>query len=207
MAAGCGKEELCFSVYQDFTEDFCNEIGEYMERAYRRMPAAVLHPADDLSVVLQDLADAGGRVVVAHRGDAAGAMAGVLLVAPVEAGWQIKECLADDEAVAEGLRKYAAAECASGQALCDEDFLVQLRVIRVFDALKLYARIHPETSLSLSVRGDVLSGHEEPVGYLIANGQCTRLEQPAPGAAEYEVAGLPELLFPQGGPYMHLMLN
>lgn len=207
MAAGCGKEELCFSVYQDFTEEFCNEIGVYMERAYRRMPAAVLHPADDLSVVLQDLADSGGRVVVAHRGDTAEAMAGVLLVAPVEAGWQIKECLADDEAVAEGLRKYAVAECASGQALSNEDFLVQLRVIRVFDALKLYARVHPEIRLSLSVRGDVLSGHEEAVGYLIADGQCTRLEQPAPEALEYEVTALPELLFPHGGPYMRLMLN
>lgn len=194
------------SEYAAYSDGLCSRLAEFMEDAYLRMPAAVLHPETDLEVVLQDLFLAGGRVFLASKKEG-GACAGVLFAAPVTGGWQVKECLPAGSEVAQWLRRTAAESLCPGFPLQEESFLVQIRVIRVYDALKLYARIHPEADFCLEVSGDVLAEGSETKRYLIRDGQCTSVDPSVRVDRSCTVAELPQILFSQGGPYMRLMLN
>lgn len=188
------------------SDELREEMADFMEQAYRRMPAAVLHDADDLQVILQDLSDSGGRVWMA-RGESNNRLCGVLLVLPQDKGWLVKECLATDRTVAARMKETAQKELCPEKELAEETYCTQIKVIRVSDALKLYARVHPEADFTLEVTGDSLSGNAAPATYLIRGGQCTRLETCGPADCRYTVEELPRLLFAQGGPYMRLMLN
>ena len=192
--------------HTQLSEAACEEMVDFMEQAYRSMPAAVLHDKDDLQVILQDLSDSGGRIWVA-RNDGSQRLCGVLFLMPQNKDWLIKECLAANSVVADELKRAAQNELCPEKGLMDETFYTQIKVIRVFDALKLYARVHPEADFTLEVTGDLLAGDAVPAVYLIRNGQCSRLEQGTHADRSYTVEELPQLLFEHGGPYMRLMLN
>ena len=82
-----------------------------------------------------------------------------------------------------------------------------MKVIRVFDALKFFARLHPDADFVLTVTGDVLSESQKPHTYLIRHGQCSLCPSVESAQHSCSVEELPNILFPQGGPYMRLMLN
>lgn len=197
-------ENLILKVYQKLTSELCTEIADFVEQIYRRMPAAVLHDASDMCVVTQDLFDCGGKVLLARNADN-GRILGVIFAQPNQQGWVVKECLSVDEAVERRLREYAASEW--GGIWNNECFLVQVKVIRVFDALKFFARLHPDADFVLTVTGDVLSESQKPHTYLIRHGQCSLCPSVESAQHSCSVEELPNILFPQGGPYMRLMLN
>lgn len=189
------------------SETACEEMVDFMEQVYRSMPAAVLHDKDDLQVILQDMSDSGGRIWLA-RNESSQRLCGMLFLMPQKnKDWLIKECLAANPVVADELKRTAQNELCPERGLMDEAFCTQIKVVRVFDALKLYARVHPEADFTLEVTGDLLAGDAAPAVYLVRNGQCSRLEQGAHADRNYTVEALPQLLFDHGGPYMRLMLN
>ena len=85
------------------------------------------------------------------------------------------------------------------------DFFGMTRIIHVGDMLGVYAQLHPELSLTMSVTDELLT--ENNGHYRLEGGKCHRLTEPCPSAEAYTIAQLTHRLLTEENPLMSLMMN
>lgn len=184
----------------------------YLDTQLRQRGNGILHTPEDAAVVMADLLLGGGQLLVAYREER---IVGLAFAVPEEAQVCFKELLADDEEARQSLLHEAAyiykVETVAYVAPAEPKnacLLGMARVIRAADVLAVYARLHPEQTLRLSLTDDDALPANQGF-YTLQGGTCVREETPAFDAIyeTYTPYALADLLLRDEHFYMSLMLN
>ena len=81
-----------------------------------------------------------------------------------------------------------------------------IRIVDAYQALQLYARLHPDADLKLRVTGDDVAPFNN-VYFTVSAGRVFQTEEPDESALKITIASLAELIFSEMDATMTLMLN
>lgn len=185
-----------------------DEVFDFFHAQLKKREVAVLHPLDDLMVIMADLALAGGSVWVGRRD---GAIVCLAFAVMHEGKLMLKELLSVDARMEESMvgELIALTACRSVEYPSAEGTPLELgmaRAINVKHLFEIYALTHPKASAVLHVVGDAHIP-ENNGGYRIANGRCERMEAVPHTAVQLDISGVMKWLFASHNPHMSLMLN
>ena len=233
-----GYETIFFSKFikggnlaldKDFSlqVELCEEVDEYIYNyLYDRMlalPSAVLHNYEDLSIVMDDIKLAGGKIVKASRNDS---ICGVSFAVPVEKDVIIKAIIADSGAIKDAmfskLLNYFNADSTVYRTFQGDDLLPygMARVINVDSLLSLWAKANSDRTICINLLGDI--GIPQNNGlYIITNGKCYHYDnrfmahqsgneeviKALDRVEEYNINSVVKLLFENLNPYISLMMD
>lgn len=202
------KCDLIFSeldLLKNGLDDVCDFINQQLSTHW----ASILHPLQDMKIVLSDLQLSGGQAWCVRTDD--GMLCGVALVIPVDGEVIIKELLAVDNQVEDAIidfifRHYSVSR-AEKLSPCG-----MVRVINAFGMLGAIARTI-ENKLAVEIYGDdVITGNNGL--YVISDGVCRKTETVPEYSRDADVSyqrihisSLPSWLFRDMQPYMSLMLD
>lgn len=204
---GCHPEEYsCHVSSANFQID--ESPLAYLRVRMQERAMCVQHPLRDLRAVVDDMHLAGDTLWEVRRGDVLVALA----ICRNEAdGTLLRECVFDDEVACHVLIDTIAAHYGRTEVdVLDTtglvgDYFGMARVIDAEAMLVAYAALHPELLLTLNVTDELLQ--ENNGCYRLAEGQCRRLAETAPGAETYTVAQLTHRVLTEENPLMSLMMN
>lgn len=200
-----------FTVHLSMPDNRLDEWQSYLDTRLRRVPFAFLHDADNLRAALANVFLSNGCVAEARTD---GRCCGLLIAAPIADGLvMILEQFADSDDIAASL-KHAARTALDEEGVCViQRNTVMLRVINVIEALRAYARLHPDVHMLLRITGDEHIPENNGL-YALRGGLCEKVsekddcpENSPDSCKEIPVGSLPALLFPDKGPYLSLMNN
>ena len=210
----CDADKVVCEVYTAMHE-FEPVLGDLqfdLDVFLRRVPYAVLHDETDLYTVCADLFLGNGCVVVA-RCD--GHCVGLVWAVPREGKLWVLECFSVSAVVENILYKQVreAFGFAGNVAMIRQENRGQLRVIHVYEVLKLYARQHADTAGRIRVVGDEDITENNGV-YVWGDGQCRKEGYGAFCCSEsggvcrsIHIRELPGMLLEDACPYLGLMMN
>ena len=191
-------------------ENVDNAVYSFFHEQLLRRPCTVLHTADDLQLILRDLALSGGRCL---RIDAQGCLVGLAFCVPGEGDeWVVKELVGTDTCPPDVVLQQVGRVCRAGKVTgCLPPSVAprewgMARVIRVEEALGHYARLHPSGTWLIQLTGDT-DLPENNGYYRLSGGRCRRGFL---SSAEFQTFTVPQLtawLLEGLSPFMSLMLD
>lgn len=196
--------ELCSLPMSDYDE---LEFYDLFDNMLRRKRNTILHTPDDLRIVLADLQLAGGSIWLGKR---EGRVESIAFCVIEGNSLGVKELLSTSSRMAESMIAALMEHFSPELMYCtgvghQQVELGMARIVNVPKILQLYALVHPEVELHISVEGDSFipsnNGH-----YCIAESGCERLDVPHPKSRIYGIPELTRLIF-GNNPYMSLMMN
>lgn len=185
-----------------------NDCLAYLRAKMQERPLCVQHPISDLRAVADDMRLAGDTMWVTRRGDNTVALA---ICRNETDGTLLRECVYDDKEAHDALINAIASHYGRTELDVldttghEGDFFGMARIIHAEDMLGLYAQLHPELSLTLSVTDEQLT--ENNGHYRLEGGKCHRLTEPCPSAEPHTIAQLTHRLLTEENPLMSLMMN
>lgn len=187
--------------------EYSTAIQHYIDKKLKEKQSAILHPKEDMEVILADLALVDGRVITVERG---GEIVGLSFVWMKEGVTYINELMADSTEIEKELYhnlftgKIDKIHTIQASTLQEGNPLGMLRIIDFKRVLDVYAGSNPEVSLQFNLTDPLLK--ENSGCYDITKGTCSK----GPIKAGIEYKTIPELtkeLFLPLSPHMSLMLN
>lgn len=182
------------------------EVFSFFHSQLKSKGVAVLHTVEDWSVIVADLALAGGSVWMGMRD---GHPVGIAFCLMTDGWLHVKELLAVDrrmeESMVEELMEHFEPERVTIPLGGEQVELGMARIINVPATLELYALTHPNEEIYLSVEGDEMipenNGH-----YHLKEGHCYRMETAHRLSRLTDIPSLTRMVMAEH-PHMSLMLN
>ena len=194
-------------------EHHFEEVYRYFDKKQRKRTFALLHTADDLNAVLDDLQLSGGQLFIASK---EGKICGLAFCVSKEENTEIIEFFADDTETEENLLLYIGKNYAPAPVLrlCPVSnngnsphiHLGMARIIHAEAFLKAYAETFPAYSGNFYISDKQLpanNGH-----YHLENGKCIVSSETILSPSNVtDIHQLTEILLKPLFPYMSLMMN
>ncbi len=187
--------------------EYSREVQHYLNRKLKEKRSAILHPEEDLQVILADLSLVDGRVITLEKGSE---IEGLAILWKKKNRIYINELLTDSEEIEKELFYYLFTkdidEIHRTQASTQEEGkpLGMLRIIDVKQLLDLYASANPQNSLQFNLTDPLLA--ENNGFYSLKDGICNK-SSIQKGVPQKTLIELTKELFIPLSPHMSLMLN
>lgn len=193
-------------------DEYKKEVYAYMNRKLRERDFCIQHTEADFQVILSDLRLSGGHLFTLNQENTIVALA---VAYPDDKGkWYIGELLSDNVEWSSLLLQRICEEIkvltlevltppAEGQTY---QLQGMARIINAKAVLDLYAAIHPELELNISLTDEQINANNGY--YYLNNGKCMNSAKRLPGShLALTIGELTEKVFAASRPYMSLMLN
>lgn len=195
------------------TQEYKEEIYEYLNRKLRERAYCIQHTAQDFQVILADLRLSKGRVFTLLNPERS--IVALALAYPEGNGcWYIGEIVSDTaetntillQRICEMLNIRSVKVLTPPEGNGKDVALGMARIINAKTILQLYAAAHPETELNIRLSDDQVSANNGY--YYLNNGKCMNSAKRLPGShLALTIGELTEKIFAPLNPYMSLMLN
>ena len=195
------------AIYTHAGEVPLEEIFPYFEKKLAERDCYVCHPREDFQTILGDLFLSGGKLFVIRREH----ICGMALAVQEEKGCKVKEICYDMPEDKEKLL-HAVAVCWKNQRVIfrgreDKKGMPygMARLIRVPEALEIFAQCYPSAEFAVEVEDRLLPGNNGV--FYLREGHCTGTGHAVP--PKMDVCELTQYLLTYQGicPYMNLMID
>lgn len=188
---------------------FNKELQSYMDNKLKGLPCSILHPQEDMEVVLADLALADGDIIVINKEKN---IVGFAIIWQKENVIYINELIADSTDIEKDLfyfllksnQGYDTIQRITPSTQEKGEPLGMLRIINLESILNIFAQNNPNQSIDFNLIDSILetnSGY-----YKIDKGICIKKDLQE-GVPYKNIVDVTRDLFLPLNPYMSLMLN
>lgn len=194
------------------TNEYKKEVYEYLNRKLKERACCILHTEEDFRIILSDLRLSHGHIYTLNYG---GSIVALAVAYPADkSNWYIAELVSDTPEmssllllrICERINMPSIRVLTPPEAGQSVHPLGMARIINARMILQLYAAIHPELELNISLTDEQLSTNNGY--YYLSNGKCTNsAKRLLRSHLALTIGELTEKIFAPSSPYMSLMLN